>query len=508
MKPIHQNRAATSLRHDMGRTRLQDRRGTALFVVLLLLSLTVGLSYAAMRSQYTAGMIQRNSNRRASARQAAATGITMALKKMHHADWAGVDTSLNGSLSASESFLVTYTAGDPTLGDADPDQPYRVTLFSTGYAVDSEHPQSIATHEVRAIVRLIPRQLATQPSDWDAMQGYTLYQTKKEDVELDIPCRFTGPARLQKKLRVAKNYPDDNDVRSRYLVDLNQMRLAGQPDYRPMNGPVYLPFDEQDSEYFALLTSDLGVTAVDTPAQEANTDWVKPPPPTSYRIYPGGPVYTVQNISDSLYSTTLKPAPQNNPLGIFYRDGNVAIKQDVTIQGSLFCKDELRVEGGNFLLEPILLPALAGSTEPVRLAAVSCQNSKIKAGGGGQIAGLVAVFDKFEIEKGSEDMAFALAGQLVTRKLYIRERTPWGNLDWEDYYEYFQYLRDRFPSATEKYFPNWMAYWGRSPVPRLTFAPESTATTYHWANAYDPIFVPHPDDDGMRWDLLEWSENP
>ena len=63
MKPIHQNRVAALPRPDVGRTRPQDRRGMALFVVLLLLSLTVGLSYAAMRSQYTAGTIQRNSNR-------------------------------------------------------------------------------------------------------------------------------------------------------------------------------------------------------------------------------------------------------------------------------------------------------------------------------------------------------------------------------------------------------------------------------------------------------------
>ena len=45
------------------------RRGMALLMVLLLLSLTLGLSYAAMRSQATVSMIQRNSDRRANARQ-------------------------------------------------------------------------------------------------------------------------------------------------------------------------------------------------------------------------------------------------------------------------------------------------------------------------------------------------------------------------------------------------------------------------------------------------------
>ncbi len=40
-----------------------NRRGMALLMVLLLLSLTVGLCYAAMRSRFTAGTIQRNSDR-------------------------------------------------------------------------------------------------------------------------------------------------------------------------------------------------------------------------------------------------------------------------------------------------------------------------------------------------------------------------------------------------------------------------------------------------------------
>jgi len=65
------------------RDRANDgrRRGMALLMVLLLLSLTLGLSYAAMRSQATVSMIQRNSDRRASARQDAITGLSVALKR-------------------------------------------------------------------------------------------------------------------------------------------------------------------------------------------------------------------------------------------------------------------------------------------------------------------------------------------------------------------------------------------------------------------------------------------
>ena len=141
-------------------------RGMALLMVLLLLSLTLGLSYAAMRSMSTSGMIQRNSDRRASARQAAITGLSMALKKMRCNDWAGVDTSLSGSLNSTDTFLVTYTTGDPRLSTSDTNQPYRVTLLSTGYSADPEQTQAVAIYRVRAIVGLIPRKLADEPTDW------------------------------------------------------------------------------------------------------------------------------------------------------------------------------------------------------------------------------------------------------------------------------------------------------------------------------------------------------
>ncbi len=213
---------------------------------------------------------------------------------MSRTDWAGVGTALNGSLGADESFRATFTAGDATLASNDPDQPYRVSLLSTGYAVDPEHPSSIASYRVRAVVRLIPRKLAPQPASWAGMQGYTVYQTKKYDTEIDIPCRFTGKVRLQKKLKLALHYPNDSDARSRYMSDLNQMRRNGRPDYRTFNGPVYLPFSEQENQYYTLLTSKLGVAAIDAGAGENITDWVKPTSMSTYRIYPGGPAYTVR----------------------------------------------------------------------------------------------------------------------------------------------------------------------------------------------------------------------
>jgi len=189
----------------------RPRRGMAVLIVLLLLSLTLGLSYAAMRSQTMVGMIQRNSDRQASARQAASTGLSMALKKMSRSDWAGVDTSLGGPLNATDSFLVTYTTGDTGLSAGDPDQPYRVTLLSTGYSADPEQPQSIAVYRVRAVVRLIPRKLADEPADWATMMGCTVYQWTSGSFTMTIPSRIEGTVCIQSALDLLSGYAWPSD---------------------------------------------------------------------------------------------------------------------------------------------------------------------------------------------------------------------------------------------------------------------------------------------------------
>jgi len=63
------------------KSHVRPHRGVAVLLVLLLITLTLALSYAAIRTQNMSFMVQRNSDRRAVAQQTAVTGMTMALKK-------------------------------------------------------------------------------------------------------------------------------------------------------------------------------------------------------------------------------------------------------------------------------------------------------------------------------------------------------------------------------------------------------------------------------------------
>ena len=483
-----------------------------LLVVLLLVSLTLGLSYAAVRSQFTSLQIHRNSGRRISARHVAVTGLTMALKKMHTSDWEGVDSTLTGSLGPYENFQVACTGGDPSLSPGHPDYeelPYRVTLLSTGYAADPDNPASIATYQIRAVVRLVPRECSGEPTDWALMQQFTVYQYKKDSFEVDIPCRLEGPVRIQGKLKIAPHYPNDGGARSRYLRDLGNMRWGGLPDYRPFTGPASLAFHEQDGWQLYVLGSLLGVVTQDMPVMDPASDWSKPESLIQYAIYEGGRVYAIPTIGSTLQDTTLAPDPVENPLGMYYCSSSLTIGNNVTIQGSLFCKDDIKIEGANVHFQPVEALGVYGSDGPVRLPVATCQKFTVRPTAGGSLTGLLAVFDEFEIEKSPETVQFSITGRVVAKKFFIKERQPWETLNWKDHYEDFEDQLDGDDGPIISYFPEWVRIMrGRDPNPQLTIKPDPTPIRYHWHNPGDLIYVPHSSDDGLRWEIVQWTENP
>ena len=497
----------TTGRAPLGTCRSARRSGVVLVLVLLVVCMALGLSYAAVRSQYTGVKIQQNAGRRVSARQAAVTGLTMAVKRMQTSSWGGPESVFSGLLGDDQGFEVVYSFGDASLNPDHPDYedlPYRVTLLSTGYAADPDNPAAMATYQIRAVFRLVPRAFPAEPSDWSTMQQYTVYQSKKDPFEIDIPCRIEGAVRVQKKLDLAKHYPDAGRPWERYLLDLNQMRLSGLPDYRPVTGPVDLDYSEQDSEVLDALANRLVVPTNDMPASDAASDWARPTDLAAYQIYDGGPVYTIPTVGPTLKDVTLEPDPLTNPLGIYYRAGTVIIESNVTVRGSLFCKDDIRIQGTNVHFQPVDMPAMHGSEGPVRLPVASCKAFLVESTGGGDLAGLLAVFDTFEIKKSPETVEFAVTGRVIANKFYIKEREPWETLKWHERLKEFE----KQEGTGEPYFPVWMGQQSRNPKPLLTVKPDSGPITYHWHYPGDRIYEPHPDDDGLRWDLIEWIENP
>src|SRR5690606_28288776 len=117
---------------------------------------------------------------------------------------------------------------------------YRLTLVAQGYGIDPDDEGVIAVHTMSAVVQLLPTALGSQPNKWSTMQQYTLFQTHQDSFELNLPYRIEGPVRAQSQLRIAKDYPSDDDPRERFFSDLRLMYLAGRGDYRSFTGSVDL----------------------------------------------------------------------------------------------------------------------------------------------------------------------------------------------------------------------------------------------------------------------------
>ncbi len=506
----------------LGRGKRRQPAGVAVVMVLLVLAMTLAVSYAMLRTQSTALLIQENEQLQSRARQAALSGLRAALQRMHSPDWQGIDSSWQGAISAQESFQITYRAGDSLLSATDPaspEYPYRVTVECTGRAAAPDSPQRTVTYLIRAVVRLVPRNLSSTPTHWPTMQNYTVFQTRDDKVELDIPCQLQGRMRVQGKLYLAKHYPDDLFAWWTYLEDLNLMRQAGYADCRPVLGPVFLPITRQETLHFWALAYALRVNYFHLSTAEVGPDWTKPALPSSYQLYPGGPNYAIPRLPDRLENASYQPDPQQNPLSVYYRDGSLQLREQVRIQGAVFCRDDLNVQATNIQIIPVALPAVyqAGLTPtgPIRLPSVSCQNFYVRNTGGGQVEGLVAAFDRFQIDQGPETAAFQLTGRLIARKIFVKERQPWDSLDWKTLYNQYQAEKNSLP-LSERYFPVWLGQRGRDPTPRLIISPDSGTVFYHWPRWDQPIFLPHPDDvtplrpnePGLRWELVRWIEQP
>ena len=486
------------------------RRAVVAVVVLLLIAVALATSYSAMRSQTVTLNVRQNAMLSVSARQAALTGLTAGLREMHEPDWGGVDTTFGMPLSTNDAFRVEYVAGDTTLTAADvdyEDSPYRVTLVVTGTATDPADSRRVSTHTIRAVARLIPRAVPDEPSDWAAMQDYTFYQTEVRYTTLELPCRLEGTIRLQGKLCLARDYPDDWAAWINYLYHLDQMRWNGYGDYRTVTGRVDYPYSAQDGHVNTTLVNYMSVTTRDVAQDTAAADWTKPVCVTSYRIFPGGPEYEVPRLSGTIQGRTLARSVAENPLGLFYSESDLTLGDNVTLQGTLMCRNEVRINGKNVQLETVDIPPLQGQSLPIQLPVVTCRNFLVRPDADCEVNGLVAVFGRLEVEHDSCRGELELSGKLIAEDFDVYRDTEWDVLDWEE--EFDRYVDFDGPSWI--YFPVWMTIFGYHCQPTVHIK-AGEDVQYHWYRSGESIFVPHEDDfsemdadeePGLRWELLE-----
>jgi hypothetical protein len=478
-------------------------------LVLGLISIALALAYSLLRATSTVVQIQANTNLRSQARLAAETGIAVGLQCMNQSTWKGVNTALSGTLSTQDSYSVSYTPGDASLATTDPNQPYRVTLLSTGYSTNSLQTTQQATYRVRVVVQLSPRQLAAQPTPWPSMQNYTVYQTGNSQNSLDVPCQLAGPSYLPGGLSLGAGYRWKTSAMQRFMSDLNALRLAGQPDWRPMTGPVLLS-SSGSSTAAQLLSNQLGVT-VTTISNSSTLSVPLPNNLSTYQIYPGGPTYNVGAVSSAPQNVTLAPDPINNPLGIFFNSNDINVGNNVSVTGTLISSGNVNLNGTNIKFQPFSLVPLSGSTTPVRLpVVVARQNVTCGSTLGVTVTGVVLAGSQFSIATGSQACSLAITGHVFAGSVSIARRTEW-NLDsfiWRLWYNTFISQLGQTTQLPILYFPLWLSGTGLNPNPILTINSDPTVLVNQWQDlTAGPIFVVNPSDTGLRWVLWTWVDN-
>jgi len=491
------------------------RRGVALFVVMLMLSVTIGLTYAMLHAQTHQVRIQSNANNLNRARQAAMSGLHYALSRMHRSDWVGVDQSVKRKLDSGVSFTVTFTTGDQSLSVSDSDYeyyPYRVTVESVGSAVDPADPDRTMTATAGLVAQLIPRAIGPTPSNWSTVTSNTIYQYSASQCEISFPCRIEGSIWLQGQMEFCPYYYWSVNQETGYMADLERMRQSGYyGDHRPFSGPININWWSQMSYVRDMLVDDLGLS-INRITASTPSDWTHPGYVYTYRLYPGGKEYSAKRINSSLSNVSHTPDPKTNPIGLFYVTDPLYVYDNVKIEGTLVggarYNADIYFYGDNVEFKAHDLPALDGADKPVQLpVAVMADDIRVYDNCDVELKGMVCVWDDFQVAQDYQyDIRLDVEGIVAMKDLRIDPRYDWRISD-----DTWDYLEDHYEDEdyTPKgglYYPDWLdRYTYLSYKTSINIAPSGDEVEYGWLQNDEPIYQIGAGDDGLKWKVLSRS---
>jgi hypothetical protein len=251
------------------------------------------------------------------------------------------------------------------------------------------------------------------------------------------------------------------------------------------------------------------VSLVDT-ASTSRVSFSTPSSSFSYQLFPGGKSYAVPSTATSLSNARLTADPATNPLGLFRCANSVTIGSNVTIEGTLIGRDDVQLTGQNVQLRSIALPALNGTTTPVRLPALFVNDDfDIAASTTGTVDGNILVNDDFRAAQDASGPNLQILGRVTSDDFTITGRDNWELTDvlWSAIWTLFN---GQASTGRIDLFPLWLsgngtAFSGLNPVPILTIKPNPAPLTAHWQDLTQPIYMPAAGDDGLRWNLIRWS---
>lgn len=407
-------------------SRLTDhhrQRGVSLVVVLIAISMSMALTYAALSSQARGLQVRQNVNRQELARQAAESGAAIALNQLQSASWGGVTKPLTGALSSdtvgSTTYEVTFFTIDGQMSptaypsgkgktslsgswefyNANSDglsagsaesaaiatrQAFQLMLRSTGKWQSAIDVLDVVTETIEVGVELQPRvpgrailapdiaeasDILASNGSYDTIQNYALFastgSSTNSSLRLQPGHRIDGASWLTQRVSIFTSPRWSSSIRNEFLQStgtLYSQTSGGKTTLshpHPFGGPVTMA-----SSFSSTEVADL--TALNVPRITASGSLTTPSISFSgwktYQLYQGGFDYSAEILSSStLDGLVLRPSLRN-PLGVFYREGNLTIADNVVFQGTLICSGRITFTGSNVIVGSINWRDSAGGT--------------------------------------------------------------------------------------------------------------------------------------------------
>ena len=398
------------------------RRGVSLVVVMIAISMSMALTYAALSSQARGVQVRQNVNRQEMARQAAESGAAIALNQLQSTLWSGVATGLSGTLSSdkggSTSYQVTFCTIDgltspsayPTgkgqtslsssaffdatsngLSTSSADaaatatrQAFQLLVRSVGKWQSATDALDFVTETIEVGVELQPRVPGrpivapdiTQATDvlasnagYDTIQNYALFastgSSSTPSLTLQPGQRIDGPSWLTQGISIFNGPMWKAATRADFLLSTGIVDSSTSGSTvsllhpHPLGGPVTMLSSFSAAETIDLTSLKVSrLSATSTPSTPSITFANW----KTYQLYQGGFTYNATTLTSSTLSNTVLRPSQLNPLGVFYYQGNLTIGSNTVVQGTVVCSGQITINGNNVNLASVNWRDSTGNT--------------------------------------------------------------------------------------------------------------------------------------------------
>ena len=190
----------------------------------------------------------------------------------------------------------------------------------------------------------------------------------------------------------------------------------------------------------------------------------------------------------------------------------MTIGSNTTINGTLVASGDVTIAGSNVNVQPVSLPALDGTSTPIQLPViVASGNLYVANKAQATLGGLVAAWNSFTVQTGSQQTSLAMLGRVICKGFNIQDRSEWTlsgsqwNSLWNGFNNQIVYWWQR---QTVYFYPQWIQQQNSlNYSPNVTVAPETSPVTYHWKDATSPVYIANPADAGLRWTVMGWTDS-